>query len=283
MNSGALIGGVAGFILGLFFFRSIILALIFSFVGRALGSRMGRGQYGSGGGFSRWGFNPVSDGPVFMETLFSMLGRLAAADGRVSPEEEQAFRNVVIHELGITEPASVASAMETFRRAASGSRPMGEFARKAAETFRSRPQLLEMMLIIMIRVTVAKGALHAEEDRLMAEAASIFGFHPGAYKNLKARYSYAQGGFSGSGGGQQSSANQSGFGSFNLKEAYSILEVAENASEAEIRKAYRKKAAEYHPDKIAAKGLPEEFTDLANAKFQEIQKAWEQIREARGF
>ena len=54
-------------------------------------------------------------------------------------------------------------------------------------------------------------------------------------------------------------------------------------SESDVRKAYRKKASEYHPDKIAAKGLPEEFNELANSKFQEIQQAWESIREARGF
>jgi DnaJ like chaperone protein len=39
---------------------------------------------------------------------------------------------------------------------------------------------------------------------------------------------------------------------------------------------------EYHPDKIAAKGLPEEFTRFAQDKFREIQEAWEQIKAARG-
>ena len=56
----------------------------------------------------------------------------------------------------------------------------------------------------------------------------------------------------------------------------------QDASTAEVKKAYRKLASEYHPDKIIAKGLPEEFVELAHKRFQEIQAAWEEIRQARG-
>jgi DnaJ like chaperone protein len=40
---------------------------------------------------------------------------------------------------------------------------------------------------------------------------------------------------------------------------------------------------EYHPDKIEAKGLPEEFIKFANDKFAEIQEAYDHIRKKRGF
>lgn len=276
-----------GFVVGLFLFRSPFMAFIFALIGSSIGSGIGarmyrnsRSQSGSTSWFTGWGYNSASDGPVFMETLFSMLGRLAAADGRVSPEEEQVFRSVVVNELRIIDPASIQSAMDIFRKAAAGSTPMGEYARKAAATFRNRPQMLEMMLIIMVRVAAAGGSLHPEEDRLMRETAEIFGFRPGAYETVKARYGL--GGSYRGGTGSAGSHSHGGSGS-SMASAYDTLGVADGSSEADVRKAYRKKAAEYHPDKIAAKGLPEEFTELANSKFQEIQKAWENIREARGF
>ncbi|MCK5347987.1 MAG: DUF4384 domain-containing protein [Desulfobacula sp.] len=49
-----------------------------------------------------------------------------------------------------------------------------------------------------------------------------------------------------------------------------------------IKKQYRKLVTEYHPDKIEAKGLPEEFIKFANDKFKEIQEAYDNIKKERG-
>ncbi|MCK5736718.1 MAG: TerB family tellurite resistance protein, partial [Spirochaetaceae bacterium] len=209
INPGAFIGAILGFLLGMRF--GLIIGILGGMLGRSLGSRIGvqlSRQSGRSGGhsgwFSGWGFSGAN-GPVFMESLFSMLGRLAAADGYVSPREEQIFQSVVINELHITDPSSVASALGIFRKAASGNTPMGVYARQAAETFRTRPQLLEMMLIIMVKVSASTGNLHPEEDRLMREASATFGFQPGAYESLKMRY--GAGSTSGAGRGRGSGSN----------------------------------------------------------------------------
>lgn len=284
INPASLIGAIIGFLLGSFLggpLIGILFALIGSSIGSGIGVRLfGRSarQENNSNWFSGWGYSTGTDGPVFMETLFSMLGRLAAADGHVSPEEEKVFRNVVVNELRISDPASVASALDIFRKAASGNVAMGVFARQAAEKFRNRPQLLEMMLIIMVRVSAAEGGLHPEEDRLMRETSAIFGFHSGAYESLKMRYGVGGSGSSGSGRGSAYTTRSS-----SLKSSYDVLGITEGATESEIRRAYRKKASEYHPDKIAAKGLPKDFTELANKKFQEIQEAWDSIRVSKGF
>ena len=284
INPASLIGAVLGFLFGAVFFRSPLFGIIFSLLGSSIGSRVGVRVFrdtrrsGESGWFSGWGMAGSADGPVFMETLFSMLGRLAAADGRVTAEEERLFRGVVTNELRITSPESIATAMSMFRKAASDRLSISTYARRAAQTFSGRPQLLEMMLIIMLRVCAAADGIHPEENRMMKEAARIFGFSESAYESIRSRYSF--GSYSGSGSGTGSS---SAGAPEPLAEAYRTLGVNRGASESEVRRAYRKKAGEYHPDKIAAKGLPKEFTDFANGKFQEIQKAWERIREARGF
>jgi len=50
-----------------------------------------------------------------------------------------------------------------------------------------------------------------------------------------------------------------------------------------VKRAYRKLMSQNHPDKLASKGLPEEMMNLAKEKAQDIQKAYETLRKARGF
>jgi len=40
--------------------------------------------------------------------------------------------------------------------------------------------------------------------------------------------------------------------------------------------------SQHHPDKLVAKGLPEEMMQVAKEKSQEIQAAWEVVRKERG-
>ena len=63
--------------------------------------------------------------------------------------------------------------------------------------------------------------------------------------------------------------------------SYKILEVDRNASDAEIKKAYRSLAKKHHPDKV--QHLGEAYVKAAREKFQNIQKAYESIKQERGF
>ena len=61
---------------------------------------------------------------------------------------------------------------------------------------------------------------------------------------------------------------------------YKILEIAKNATNDEVKKAYRRMAVKYHPDKVAYLG--EEFKISAKEKFQKVQEAYENIKKQRG-
>ncbi len=65
-----------------------------------------------------------------------------------------------------------------------------------------------------------------------------------------------------------------------IGEYYHILEIDENAGEAEIKKAYRKMAVKYHPDKVTSLG--EKFQKAAHEKFQKVQEAYEAIKKHKG-
>ncbi len=67
-----------------------------------------------------------------------------------------------------------------------------------------------------------------------------------------------------------------------LADAYEVIGVEESTSDAEVKKAYRRLMGQHHPDKLIAKGLPEEMMKLAEQKTIEIKQAYEQIKAARG-
>lgn len=62
--------------------------------------------------------------------------------------------------------------------------------------------------------------------------------------------------------------------------SYKILEITPDANDEEVKKAYRKMATKYHPDKVSHLGP--EFQKAAKEKFQEVQAAYEQVKKERG-
>ena len=66
-----------------------------------------------------------------------------------------------------------------------------------------------------------------------------------------------------------------------LDEAYDALGVSKTVSDKEVKTAYRGKAAQFHPDKLKSKDLPEEFIAFANDQLARINQAHEVIRKAR--
>ena len=67
-----------------------------------------------------------------------------------------------------------------------------------------------------------------------------------------------------------------------LQQAYDVLGVDSDASDADIKKAYRRQMSQNHPDQLAAKGMPESMREMAEEKTREIGAAYERICEARG-
>ena len=71
-----------------------------------------------------------------------------------------------------------------------------------------------------------------------------------------------------------------GLGKDDLESAYRVLGVSPNASDDEVKKAYRRLALEHHPDKVVALG--DDIRKAAEKKFQEINAAKDKIWKARG-
>ena len=194
---------------------------------------------------------------TFFLGAFSMLAKLARADGRISQAEVDSIENFMLHDLNL-DPQSRQVAINIFHTAADSRESFESFATQFYSQFQNQPQLLELMVDILLRVATSDGGMTANEERYLESAVNIFRMGRDRYQALRARYVS------------------------DLDKHYAVLKLTPGASVAEIKKSYRQLVAEFHPDKIASKGLPEEFTRFATEKFQEIQTAYETISEERG-
>ena len=68
-----------------------------------------------------------------------------------------------------------------------------------------------------------------------------------------------------------------------LADTYAKLNVFPQAGDEEIKRAYWRLLSQHHPDKLVAKGLPEEMMKIASERTHQIRSAYERIREKRGF
>jgi DnaJ like chaperone protein len=195
---------------------------------------------------------------IFFVGTFSMLAKLARSDGRITPQEVDAIERFMAEDLSL-DPDSRRVARGIFNKAVESAATFQDYASQFYGQFRSEPHLLEMMIDIMLRVSFSDGNLSAPEESLIDSAVTLFHLSDETYAKIRARYRGSD-----------------------LEKYYLILGVNEGNTEEEIKRQYRKLVSEYHPDKIASKGLPEAFIQFANDKFREIQDAYDKIKAQRG-
>jgi len=143
-----------------------------------------------------------------------------------------------------------------------------------------RSTLIGMFIEIQLQAAYADGELDPAEDRMLQHICGMVGVSELDYRRLE-RMVRAERGFGG-GAGQTGSRRAASTGRASLQEAYQVLGVDAKASDAEVKRAYRRLLSQHHPDKLVSKGLPEEMMKLAAQKTHEIRQAYESIREARG-
>ena len=68
-----------------------------------------------------------------------------------------------------------------------------------------------------------------------------------------------------------------------LADAFQVLGVQSSDDKSSVKRAYRRLMSQHHPDKLVSKGLPDEMIRLATDKTQHIQKAYERIKESKGW
>lgn len=271
----------------------IILGLLGMLIGGPIGLAIGLliGHMLDKGAERVQSFNPFRPyGPgeqeavqkALFDTVFSVMGHLAKADGRVS-EDEIAQARAVMDRMQLNEEQRQ-QAIGLFNQGKAADFPLESTIQQFASAVRHRKQLILVFLEILLQIALADGTLHKEEEAVLMKVAEGLGVPPQQFRQilnmLLAQAQFGAGQGAGYSGGQQRSAGTS---RPSLSQAYQVLGVTESASNQEIKRAYRKLMSEHHPDKLAARGVPEEMIRIATEKTAEISKAYDMLKEQRGF
>lgn len=179
-------------------------------------------------------------------SLFSAISKLAKIDGQISEAEIDAIERI-FRDLNFSSEMR-SQAIDCFRRAKSDPHTFAEILPQLAADF-SAPDAREAVFAILMRVAIADGYLKPEVENALRLAATALG--------VDWRGTY--GGSHESGGGSQGSSGGGSYGSggVELAEAYAVLGVAPAASDDEVKKVYRQKCKELHPDTLRSKGIGE--------------------------
>lgn len=208
---------------------------------------------------------------AFFKATFSVMGRVAKADGRVTENEIQFARNVMI-QMRLDE-ARKKQAIDYFTQGKEPDLDLTKLVKPLGIMLRHRPNVKLMFVEIQLQAAMADGEVSPEELQVIEEVCQLLDFGIDNVEEVIARVK-AQRDFYQHGQAGVDSAVL-------LKDAYAILGVEETASDAEVKKAYRRQMSQHHPDKLVSKGLPEEMIELAKEKSQEIQAAYERIKTSR--
>ena len=190
---------------------------------------------------------------AFTIAVIALGAKMAKADGQVTRGEVAAFREV-FH----IPPDQEAQAARIFNLARTDIAGFEAYATKIATMFRRDPGPLCDLMEGLFHIAVADGAYHPAEDAFLARVADIFGFDERRFARIRAQ-----------------------FVPDSDRDPYDVLGVPDDAPLPEIRKAWRAQVRETHPDRMLARGVPEEAVRLAEKRLVAINRAWEQISAAR--
>ncbi len=263
---GKIIGGTFGFFMG---------GPLGAVLGAALGHQFDKGMAGLDR-LETGGFEPGEQPRVqtaFFTATFSVMGHVAKADGQVSPEEIE-LAKAVMGQMGLP-PELRKTAINLFNEGKKSDFPLDAALDQFRNECHRRSTLIQMFIEIQLQAAYADGSLDETEETLLLHICDKLGFSRYKFQRLKV-VTEAQRRFSSS--WQESHPQSRGP---TLGDAYQSLGIEKTASDAEVKKAYRRLMSQHHPDKLVAKGLPEEMMKIATEKTQEIRKAYETIRKAR--
>jgi DnaJ like chaperone protein len=193
---------------------------------------------------------PGGKDAAFTLALIALSAKMAVADGVVTASELRAFQRTVD-----IPPAIEQQVDRLFRLAQQDVAGYEAYARKVGRFFARTPETLEHVLDGLFYIASADGMIHEAELDYLKQVSDIFGFDDARFEQLASQHVVLDSGV----------------------DPYVVLGLMPGADRGEVKRVYRLLVAEHHPDRLIAKGVPEELIDVATARMQAINSAYNKI------
>lgn len=247
--SGKLIAGAValalGWVIGGFFGQPVIAGIACGILGVGIGHAL----------FDRSGGGPASGKQaVFTAGVIALGAKLAKADGVVTDDEVEAFREVFK-----SAPGDMKYVARVFNLAKQDVAGYEFYADQIADSFKDDRELMQDLIDGLFHIAAADGVIHPNEEEYLRDVSQKFGFTETEFKYILARHVPSD-----------------------RRSPYDVLEITPEISDDDLKSHYRRMVSDNHPDRLIARGVPQEFIEIATEKLAAINEAYSEIAQERG-
>ena len=226
----------------------VVAGPIGAILGYAYGSMNSEPKIKNFGSSSERGYAPKTRHGDFVISVLVLLAKVMKADGKLFKSELDYVKNFLIQQFGVLQAKEL---MMVFKDILDQEYPLRDVCRQIQRSM-DHPSRLEL-IHILYGLSAADGDVHEKEVQVIQAIANYLNINKNDYESIKATFAKD-------------------------KDApYRILEIDASANKEEVKKAFRKMANKYHPDKVSHLG--KEMQDLAEEKFKAVNDAYQQIKE----
>lgn len=201
----------------------------------------------------------------FGMSMVILSAAVMKSDNRIMKSELEFVKNYLVQQFGAAQAKELISALKEVLKTEV---PVRQVCMQIRANM-SHPMRLQLMHYLF-GVGYSDGKVQTIELQTLNTIARYLGVSQKDFFSINAMF-----------GGQGSqSGSRPGSSSLGVSASYKILEIEDSVTDNEVKKAYRKMAKKYHPDKVAALGP--EFQNAAKEKFQKVQQAYEEVKKRRG-
>ena len=194
---------------------------------------------------------PPERSVAFTIAVIALSAKMAKADGLVTRDEVTAFREVF--QIAQADEAGAARVFNLARQDVAG---FEEYATRIRGMFGDETDALNDLIEGLFHIAMADGVYHPNEDLFLERVAEIFGISAPEFQSIRSRFVPDA-----------------------KPDPYMVLGVTPETPVEDIRKVWRRMVRETHPDRMVARGVPEEAIKLAEKRLVDINRAWEEISE----
>ena len=221
-------------------------------IGAIIGYSLGgmKGQSRNSNNYFNSNSYPKTQPGDFIVSLLVLFGAVMKADEKMLKSELNFVKEFLSKEF---KPKQVRDFMTLFRDILKQDYPIKDVCKQIARSM-DYPSRLEL-IHILFGLSLSDGNIHPKEHKIIYTISNYLNINQSDFSSIKAMFVK------------------------DVESDYKILEISKNSTDAELKKAYRKMAVKYHPDKVSHLG--NEVKKIAEEKFKMVSQAYSNIKKSR--